>query len=88
MQGMGPDGLWLFLGAAALGLALFIVYRLWRREPVMAPEEQEPYTPLVPMVESTHYINELDPRHGPYQYELDLEGEPDLVPEEPSAQPA
>lgn len=88
MHSVGPDGLWLFLGAAAMALALFIGYRLWRREPIKAPEEQEPYTPLVPMVESTHYINELDPRHGPYQYELELEGESAPSGDEPDYQPA
>lgn len=88
MEHLGPDGLWLFLGGSAVLLALFIVYRLWRREPVKAPEEQEPYTPLVPLVESTHYISELDPRQGPWQYELDLEGLQQDDSDEPARSPA
>lgn len=82
MERLGPDGLWLFLGGAALALALFIAYRLTRQAPVKAPEEQEPYIPLVPMVESTYYINELDPHHGPVQFELNLETSYDWEAEE------
>ncbi|MFC3285368.1 MFS transporter [Litchfieldella rifensis] len=75
MQVVGPDGLWLFLGAVALTLAMFVLVRL-HDQPQMAPEvEQEPYV-AVPVMESMHYISELDPRHEFRQYELDLEPEP------------
>ncbi|WP_110687388.1 MFS transporter [Salinicola aestuarinus] len=85
MERFGPDGLWFFLGAAAAGLAVFILFRLLRRDPAKALAEQEPYTPMVPLVESTHYINELDPHYGPIQYELAFGAS--VEPESPEAPP-
>ena len=35
--------------------------------------EREPYVAAVPMVESTHYLSEMDPRFEPQQFELDFE---------------
>lgn len=70
MQFVGPEGLWLFLGAAALILALFVMVRL-RGSHGLAPEvEQEPFAP-VPLVETTHYF-EIDPRTEMQQLELDF----------------
>nr|WP_283101678.1 MFS transporter [Halomonas populi] len=75
MQMVGPDGLWLFLGAAALMLAIFVLIRLRGHYEVPDEIEQEPFV-AVPVMETPHYLSELDPRHEPQQYELDLQLEP------------
>ncbi len=73
MEVTGPDGLWLFLGGAALALAMFVMVRLHGYKGVSPEVEQEPYVAAVPMVESTHYLSEMDPRFEPQQFELDFE---------------
>ncbi|MBA2779821.1 MFS transporter [Billgrantia kenyensis] len=72
MQAIGPDGLWMFLGAASLALALFVALRLRRRagEPV-EEVEQEPFV-AVPTLETPHFT-ELDPRLEPTQLEFHFE---------------
>lgn len=72
MQVVGPEGLWLFLGAAALALAMYVMVRLHGRRGFEPEVEQEPFAPM-PLVETSHYLNELDPRYEPHQYELDFE---------------
>jgi MFS family permease len=74
MQLIGPDGLWFFLGAVALALAGFISLRLFMRRGSVKEVEQEPFVAM-PVLETQHYLNELDPRHEPVQFELDLQGE-------------
>ncbi|MHB0775565.1 MFS transporter [Halomonas sp. WWR20] len=72
MQLVGPEGLWFFLGAAALLLAIFVTIRLAGRRGRREPEvEQEPFAP-VPLMETTHYF-ELDPRQELQQLEFDFE---------------
>ncbi|MCD6007057.1 MFS transporter [Halomonas sp. IOP_31] len=72
MQVLGPEGLWLFLGAAALALAIFVMVRLYNAPSVTEePIAQEPYAPM-PILETPHYHSELDPRHEPHQLELDF----------------
>lgn len=69
MQLVGPDGLWIFLGAASLTLALFVALRLRQRPGILAPElEQEPFV-AVPTLETPHFT-ELDPRLEPTQLEF------------------
>lgn len=70
MQAAGPDGLWLFLGAAAFSLAMFVMVRLHgeRTDTVT----QDPFV-AVPVMETPHFT-EMDPRLEPQQLELDLEG--------------
>ncbi|GHC27197.1 MFS transporter [Aidingimonas halophila] len=75
MKVTGPDGLWLFLGAVALTLAMFVVVNLHGARRYEPEVEQEPYV-AVPVLETMHYHSELDPRHEPQQYELDLQLEP------------
>ncbi|MGQ7248438.1 MFS transporter [Halomonas sp. V046] len=72
MQAAGPDGLWLFLGAAALALAVFVWLRLCgdRRSEGVA---QEPFV-AVPVMETPHFT-ELDPRLEPQQLELSFDDE-------------
>lgn len=72
MQWLGPEGLWLFLGAAALVLAMFVMVRL-HGTPSSAEQaiEQEPYAPM-PIIETPHYHSELDSRHEPHQLEFDF----------------
>ncbi|WP_129138376.1 MFS transporter [Modicisalibacter coralii] len=73
MQVVGPEGLWLFLGAAALALAMFVMVRLHGTRTTTRPEiAQEPYAPM-PMMETPHYHSELDTRHDPQQLEFDFE---------------
>ena len=73
MQVVGPEGLWLFLGSAALALAMFVMVRLHGTQTDKAPEvEQEPYAPM-PMMETPHYHSELDTRYDPQQLEFDFE---------------
>lgn len=79
MQVVGPEGLWLFLGAAALTLAMFVLVRLHGRRGLEPEVEQEPLAPM-PLVETSHYINELDQqRYEMQQIEIDFESydEPD-----------
>ncbi|GAB2799818.1 MFS transporter [Halomonas shantousis] len=72
MQLAGPEGLWFFLGAAALSLAVFVMFRLFSRQSLEEPEvEQEPFAPM-PLVETSHYF-ELDPRHELQQLEFDFD---------------
>lgn len=75
MQLVGPEGLWLFLGAAALALAMFVMVRLHGRAGLEAEVEQEPFAP-VPLMESSHYISELDPRYEAQQLEFDFAYDP------------
>ncbi|WP_346796243.1 MFS transporter [Halomonas sp. Bachu 37] len=71
MQVAGPDGLWLFLGGAALALSLFVTARLLKRR-VNEPEvEQEPFV-AVPSMETPHFA-ELDPRLEHDQLEFHFE---------------
>lgn len=86
MQLIGPEGLWLFLGAAALTLAMFVMVRLHGRAGLEAEVEQEPFAPM-PLVETSHYISELDPRFEPQQFELDFTYEPHEMDEEEEAIP-
>ncbi|SHE90400.1 Predicted arabinose efflux permease, MFS family [Modicisalibacter ilicicola DSM 19980] len=72
MQVVGPEGLWLFLGAAALTLAMFVMVRLHGRHGLEPEVEQEPFAPM-PLVETSHYLNELDTRHELQQLEFDFE---------------
>nr|WP_299240967.1 MFS transporter [uncultured Halomonas sp.] len=73
MKAVGPEGLWLFLGAAALFLAMFVMVRLHGRQGIEPEVEQEPLAPM-PLMETSHYINELEEaRHEPHQLELDFE---------------
>lgn len=81
MQVIGPDGLWIFLGAVALTLAMFIAINLHGARRYQPDVDQEPYV-AVPVMETMHYISELDPRHEPQQLELDLQLEPLAFPEE------
>ncbi len=72
MQWVGPDGLWMFLGAVSVLLAVFVLYQLGRSRAIAEPAvEQEPYV-AVPVMETPHYINELDPRYEPQQHEFDF----------------
>lgn len=86
MQMVGPDGLWMFLGGVSLALALFVMFRLRRGRPVEPEVEQEPYV-AVPVMETPHYISELDPRYEPQQYELDLQQEPQAFESSERAEP-
>lgn len=71
MQFLGPDGLWLFLGAVSTLLAIFVLSRLRGRRSWAPEVAQEPYVPTAPM-EASHYVD-LDPRYEPQQLELGLE---------------
>ena len=57
----GPFGLFVFTGALTAVLALFVVYRMARREPLPAEDQ----TPFSPMPTTTPVIAELDPRSEP-----------------------
>lgn len=72
MQFLGPDGLWMFLGAVSTLLALFVLSRLRGRRSWAPEVAQEPYVPTAPM-EASHYVD-LDPRYEPQQLELGLDG--------------
>ncbi|EPC04345.1 MFS transporter [Litchfieldella anticariensis FP35 = DSM 16096] len=86
MQAAGPDGLWLFLGSVAMILAIFVLIRMHGQRKVQPELEQEPYV-AVPVMETPHYISELDPRYEPQQYELELELEPLAFGNEPASVP-
>ncbi|MGC3872371.1 MFS transporter [Halomonas sp. GXIMD04776] len=73
MKVVGPEGLWLFLGAAALSLAMFVTVRLHGRQGLKPEVEQAPLAPM-PLMETSHYINELEEaRHELQQLEFDFE---------------
>ncbi|MEC9484203.1 MAG: MFS transporter, partial [Halomonas sp.] len=76
MQLVGPEGLWLFLGAAALTLGVFVMIRVHGKRGLQPEVEQEPLAP-VPLVETSHYLNEMDPRGELLQLEFDFEHVPD-----------
>lgn len=75
MQAVGPEGLWLFLGGSALSLAIYVSLYLLARRRLKSDKDievaQEPYAPL-PIIETSHYISELDTRFEPHQLEFDF----------------
>lgn len=58
MEALGPGGVFLYAGAVALSLALFVLYRMTRRR-AKRPEEREPF---VNLPASSPAIPQLDPR--------------------------
>jgi MFS family permease len=72
---MGPQGLFIFIGAAAAAQAAFIVYRMVRRDPLPI-DEQSPFSPVLA---TTPVAAELDPR-GEQEGadEITLDGDDDM----------
>jgi len=65
MEWLGPPGLFLYLGVGFALVALFALYRVFRRR-AKTPKEQTDYVP-VPNIENCYGAPELDPR-GEYQH--------------------
>jgi MFS family permease len=68
MEWAGPAGLFLYLGIGFAFVALFAIYRIFRRR-AKTPKEQSDFVP-VPNIQSVYGAPELDPRgeythHGP-----------------------
>jgi hypothetical protein len=61
MAAIGPFGLFVFTGGVTAGLAVFLVFRMTRREPLPAEDQ----TPFSAMPTTTPAIAELDPRAEP-----------------------
>jgi MFS family permease len=60
MEWLGPPGLFLYLGVGFALVALFALYRVFRRR-AKTPKEQTDYVP-VPNIETVYGAPELDPR--------------------------
>ena len=68
MEWVGPEGLFLYLGIGCALVALFALYRVFRRR-AKTPKEQSDFVP-VPNIQNVYGAPELDPRgefhhHGP-----------------------
>ncbi len=68
MEWVGPEGLFLYLGVGCALVALFALYRVFRRR-AKTPKEQSDFVP-VPNIQNVYGAPELDPRgefhhHGP-----------------------
>ncbi|WP_262927403.1 MFS transporter [Phytohalomonas tamaricis] len=72
MEAFGPDGLWMFLGAVALALGIFVMTRLHGRRSWRPEVAQEPYVPTPTLMESTSHYIDLDPRYEPQQLEINF----------------
>jgi hypothetical protein len=60
MDFVGPEGLFLYLGVGFAVVALFALYRVFRRR-AKTPKEQSDFVP-VPNISSVYGAPELDPR--------------------------
>ena len=60
MEWVGPEGLFLYLGIGFAAVALFALYRVFRRR-AKTPEEQSDFVP-VPNINNVYGAPELDPR--------------------------
>ncbi len=72
----GQFGLFIFTGGVTAGLAVFVVFRMTRREPLPAEDQ----TPFSAMPATTPAIAELDPRSEPETEQPEAEViEPDVL---------